>query len=141
MGYSGLYLDMMTMTIMPMILGIAVDDTIYFMTHAKLEFEECGDYDISIINTFRTIGKTLCATTVILCASFASYSVSLLDGIVRIGLLGALGLFVALLADYLMTPILIYMLKPFKITEKKQAKIVNEAIASSPDDADVHKED
>ena len=114
MGYSGLYLDMMTMTIMPMILGIAVDDTIYFMTHAKLEFEECGDYDASIINTFRSIGKTLCATTIILCASFTSYSVSLLDGIVRIGLLGALGLFVALLADYLMTPILIYMLKPFK---------------------------
>ncbi len=114
MGYFGIYLDMMTMTIMPMILGIAVDDTIYFMTHAKLEFEETGDYDVSIINTFRSIGKTLGATTVILCASFASYSISLLDGIVRIGLLGALGLFVALLADYLMSPILIYMLKPFK---------------------------
>ena len=114
MGYFGIYLDMMTMTIMPMILGIAVDDTIYFMTHAKLEFEDGGDYEVSIINTFRTIGKTLGATTVILCASFASYSVSLLDGIVRIGLLGALGLFVALIADYLMTPILIYMLKPFK---------------------------
>jgi len=114
MGYFGIYLDMMTMTIMPMILGIAVDDTIYFMTHAKLEFEETGNYDASVINTFRTIGKTLGATTVILCASFAAYSVSLLDGIVRIGLLGALGLFVALLADYLMSPILIYMLRPFK---------------------------
>ncbi len=114
MGYLGISLDMMTMTIMPMILGIAVDDTIHFMTHAKLEFEESGDYELAIVNTFRTIGKTLGATTVILCASFVSYSVSLLDGIVRIGLLGALGLFVALLADYLMTPILIYMLKPFK---------------------------
>jgi len=114
MGYLGVPLDMMTMTIMPMILGIAVDDTIYFMTHAKLEFEEGGDYTVAVTNTFRTIGKTLGATTVILCASFASYSVSLLDGIVRIGLLGALGLFVALAADYLMTPILIYMLKPFK---------------------------
>jgi len=114
MGYLGIPLDMMTMTIMPMILGIAVDDTIYFMTHAKLEFEDTGDYNVTITNTFRSIGKTLGATTVILCASFASYSVSLLDGIVRIGLLGALGLAVALVADYLMTPILIYMLKPFK---------------------------
>lgn len=114
MGYLGIPLDMMTMTIMPMILGIAVDDTIYFMTHAKLEFEDIADYDVTITNTFRSIGKTLGATTVILCASFVSYSVSLLDGIVRIGLLGALGLAVALVADYLMTPILIYMLKPFK---------------------------
>ena len=114
MGYAGIPLDMMTMTIMPMMLGIAVDDTIYFMTHAKLEFEEGGSYDLAVINTFRTIGKTLGATTVILCSSFASYSISLLDGIARLGVLAAIGLFVALLADYLITPILIYMLKPFK---------------------------
>ena len=114
MGYLGVPLDLMTMTIMPMLLGIAVDDTIYFMTHSKLEFEEGENYDEAVTGTFRTIGKTLGATTVILCASFASYSISLLDGIVRIGLFGALGLFIALVADYLMTPILIYMLKPFK---------------------------
>ena len=114
MGYLDIPLDMMTMTIMPMILGIAVDDTIYFMTHSKFEFEESGDYSLVVINSFRSIGKTLGATTVILCASFVSYSVSLLDGIVRIGLLGALGLFLALVADYFMTPVLIYILKPFK---------------------------
>ena len=114
MGYAGIPLDMMTMTIMPMMLGIAVDDTIYFMTHAKLEFEEGGSYDLAVINTFRTIGKTLGATTVILCSSFASYSISLLDGIARLGVLAAIGLFVALLADYLITPILIYIIKPFK---------------------------
>jgi len=114
MGYSGIPLDMMTMTIMPMMLGIAVDDTIYFMTHAKLEFEEGGSYDVAIISTFRTIGKTLGATTVILCASFSSYSICLLDGIARLGVLAAIGLFIALIADYLITPILIYMLKPFK---------------------------
>ena len=84
------------------------------MTHAKLEFEEGGSYDLAVINTFRTIGKTLGATTVILCSSFASYSISLLDGIARLGVLAAIGLFVALLADYLITPILIYIIKPFK---------------------------
>ena len=114
MGYLGVPLDLMTMTIMPMLLGIAVDDTIYFITHSKMEFEEGENYDEAVTGTFRAIGKTLGATTMILCASFASYSISLLDGIVRIGLFGALGLFIALVADYLMTPILIYMLKPFK---------------------------
>ncbi|MGP1438086.1 MAG: efflux RND transporter permease subunit [Treponema sp.] len=114
MGYLNIPLDMMTMTIMPMMLGIAVDDTIYFMTHSKLEFEEGGNYDVAVVNTFRIIGKTLGATTVILCSSFSSFAVSLLDGIARLGLLAAVGLFVALLADYLITPVIIYMIKPFK---------------------------
>ena len=39
MGWLGYPLDMMTATIMPMILGLAVDDTIHFINHGHLEFE------------------------------------------------------------------------------------------------------
>ncbi len=114
MSYLGIYLDMITMTIMPMLLGISVDDTIYFITHAKLEFESTHDYKATVIGTFKTIGKTLLATSVILCIGFATNAVSLLQGIVQIGLLGAFGFFVALVADYFITPVLIFMLKPFR---------------------------
>ena len=114
MGYLGVPLDMMTMTIMPMLLGIAVDDTIYFMTHSKLEFESTHDYKACVVGTFKTIGKTLLATSIILCIGFATNAVSLLQGIVQIGLLGAFGFFVALVADYFITPVLIFMLKPFR---------------------------
>ena len=113
MSYLGIYLDMITMTIMPMLLGISVDDTIYFITHSKLEFENTHDYKDSVIGTFRTIGKTLLATSIILCIGFATNAVSLLQGIVQIGLLGSFGFFVALVADYFITPVLIFMLKPF----------------------------
>lgn len=114
MSYLGIYLDMITMTIMPMLLGISVDDTIYFITHAKLEFESTHDYKATVIGTFKTIGKTLFATSIILCIGFATNAVSLLQGIVQIGLLGAFGFFVALVADYFITPVLIFMLKPFR---------------------------
>ena len=114
MSYLGIYLDMITMTIMPMLLGISVDDTIYFITHAKLEFESTHDYKATVIGTFKTIGKTLLATSIILCIGFATNAVSLLHGIVQIGLLGAFGFFVALVADYFITPVLIFMLKPFR---------------------------
>ena len=114
MSYLGIYLDMITMTIMPMLLGISVDDTIYFITHAKLEFESTHDYKATVIGTFKTIGKTLLATSIILCIGFATNAVSLLQGIVQIGLLGAFGFFVALIADYFITPVLIFMLKPFR---------------------------
>ena len=114
MSYLGIYLDMITMTIMPMLLGISVDDTIYFITHSKLEFESTHDYKACVVGTFKTIGKTLLATSIILCIGFATNAVSLLQGIVQIGLLGAFGFFVALVADYFITPVLIFMLKPFR---------------------------
>ena len=114
MSYLGIYLDMITMTIMPMLLGISVDDTIYFITHSKLEFENIHDYEASVVGTFKTIGKTLLATSIILCIGFATNAVSLLQGIVQIGLLGSFGFFVALVADYFITPVLIFMLKPFR---------------------------
>ncbi|MFC2478925.1 MAG: RND family transporter, partial [Treponema socranskii subsp. buccale] len=44
MGYFRFRLDMMTMTVMPMILGIAVDDTIHFINHVKYYYEVHGNY-------------------------------------------------------------------------------------------------
>lgn len=114
MGYSGIYLDMVTMTIMPMLLGISVDDTIYFISHAKMEYSKASDYVACIAGTFRSIGKTLLATSIILCIGFASNSVSHLTGILKIGLLGAFGFFVALVADYFLTPVLLYIARPFR---------------------------
>jgi ABC-type branched-subunit amino acid transport system permease subunit len=48
-----------------------------------------------------------------LLSAFAMYLFSPAAALARIGLLAALGLFVALLADYLMTPALILLTKPF----------------------------
>lgn len=105
---------MITMTVMPMLLDISVYDTIYFITHSKLEFESTHDYKVSVMGTFKTIGKTLLATSIILCIGFVASAVSLLQEIVQIGLLGVLVFFIALVADYFITPVLIFMLKPFR---------------------------
>ncbi len=113
MGYFNSPLDMMTMTIMPMLLGIAVDDTIHFINHIKYEFEKCGNYESAILKSFRTVGKTLAMTTMILTATFAMYMFSPVANMARIGLLSSMGLIVALVADYLMTPVLILWTKPF----------------------------
>ena len=79
-----------------------------------MEYIENKNYDACISGTFRSIGKTLLATSIILCIGFASNSVSHLTGILKIGLLGAFGFFVALVADYFLTPILLYIAKPFR---------------------------
>lgn len=113
MGFVKIPLDMITMMIMPMILGIAVDDTIHFNNHVKFHFEKCGNYRASILATFREIGKTMGMTTVILCSMFAVLAFSILPCFARIGYLSVIGLLGALVADYTLTPVLILIVKPF----------------------------
>ena len=113
MGYAGFSLDMLTMTIMPMILGIAVDDTIHFINHIKYHYEFTGDYAKSVTVSFREIGKTMGMTTFILCAMFLMYTFSPMGCLFRVGLLAMIGLSSALVADYTLTPALILLTKPF----------------------------
>ena len=112
MGYFRFRLDMMTMTVMPMILGIAVDDTIHFINHVKYYYEVHGNYKDAILRTYLEIGKTMCMTTLIICAMFLIYTFSPMNTMHRIGMLSIIGLTAALAADYLMTPVLIYVTKP-----------------------------
>ncbi|MBR4600158.1 MAG: MMPL family transporter [Treponema sp.] len=113
MGYAGVNLDMITAMIMPMILGIAVDDTIHFTNHIKYHFELSGNYRSAIENSYREIGKTMIMTTVILCAMFAIFLTSTMNVLVNIGWLSVVGLGSALIADYTITPVLLYIAKPF----------------------------
>lgn len=119
MGYSHVVLDMITALIMPMILGIAVDDTIHFTNHIKVHFEEFGNYRRAILESYREIGKTMAMTTIILCAMFFIFVFSTMNALVRIGYLSVVGLAGALVADYTLTPILILVTKPFGKEEKR----------------------
>ena len=113
MGYASVNLDMITAMIMPMILGIAVDDTIHFTNHIKYHFELTGNYRSAVLNSYREIGKTMIMTTVILCAMFAIFLTSSMKVLTNIGWLSILGMGSALIADYTLTPVLLYMAKPF----------------------------
>lgn len=113
MGFAEYSLDMITALIMPMILGIAVDDTIHFTNHIKYYFELTGNYRTAVLNSYREIGKSMIMTTVILCAMFGVFMTSQMAALVKIGSLSVIGMASALIADYTLTPVLIYMTKPF----------------------------
>ena len=121
MGYLGISLDMITMTTMPMILGIAVDDTIHFTNHIKFYFEKGLSYKEAVLTSYREIGKTMGMTTIILCSMFLVLSFSVMNCLARLGYLSIIGLVSALVADYTLTPVLIYLTKPFG----KEKKIVS----------------
>lgn len=113
MGWCGIPLDMMTITIMPMLLGLSVDDTIHFISHARLAFERCGSYAESMRRTFMTIGLSLVMTSLVIIANFSVYLTSVAKVYVNLGLLTALGITAALLADGLVTPVLLKATRAF----------------------------
>ena len=113
MGYSGINLDMITAMIMPMVLGIAVDDTIHFTNHIKYHFELTGNYRAAVLGAYREIGKSMIMTTLILCMMFMIFLSSSMTALVRIGYLSIVGLASALVADYTLTPVLMYISRPF----------------------------
>ncbi|MEA3474861.1 MAG: MMPL family transporter [Candidatus Cloacimonadota bacterium] len=113
MGYFGTPLDMMTMIIGPMILGLAVDDTIHFITNCKLEFWRTGSYEKAIRETFRTVGKALFMTSLILVLGFVAYVTSLDKMYFCLGGYTIVAILAALFADFFVTPVLIMLVKPF----------------------------
>ena len=113
MGYSGMPLDMITMIVMPMILGIAVDDTIHMNNHIKYSYERTGSYKKALLLSYREIGKTMGMTTFILCAMFFVFIFSPMGALHNVGLLSIIGLAAALVADYTLTTALVYVTKPY----------------------------
>ncbi|MTI60096.1 MAG: hypothetical protein FH762_09000 [Firmicutes bacterium] len=124
MGIFGIPFDMITATLMPMIMGLAVDDTIHFINHAKYEYQKRGDYVLSIEHTFRVVGKSLFMTSLVLIFNFAAYLTSIAKLYIHFGILAGVGILAALLADYFITPVCLNIIRPF---DEKYKNISNES--------------
>lgn len=107
MGYMDMPLDMMTACIIPMILGMAVDDTIHFITHSKLEYIRTGRYRPAIKNTFHVVGTAIITSSLITSAVFATFTTSVCEQFRNFGILSIIGVMAALVADLFITPILV----------------------------------
>ena len=113
MGWMGIPLDMMTATLLPMMLGMAVDDTIHFINHSKLEYDRTHNYLTAIRRTFRVVGVAIVITSIITSAVFASFCTSACTMCLNFGLMAIIGILSALAADLLVTPILVNKCKVF----------------------------
>lgn len=123
MGWSGIPLDMMTACIIPMMLGMAVDDTIHFINHAKLEYDRTSHYQMAIRRTFRVVGVAIVTTSVITSAVFAGFMDSCCLQFFNFGWLAVIGIMTALISDLFITPVLVERFHVFgkeKINNSKQ---------------------
>jgi len=110
MGYLRIPLDHDTLLIAPIVIGIAVDDTIHFMIHYRLEMQEHGIMRQAIVNTMREVGQAITFTSVILSLGFLIFLFSSMIGICNFGIFSAIAMLVALMANLLLLPA---MLKVF----------------------------
>lgn len=112
MGLLGIPLDTDTLMIAPVIIGIAVDDTIHFMTHYRLELIRTRSMAIALQSTIADVGKAVMYTTMVLGLGFAILSFSDYLGMAKIGFFGSLAIFVALLSDLFLIPAMLQIFKP-----------------------------
>jgi len=114
-GMMGLFkvpLDGDTMVIAPVIIGLAVDDTIHFIVHYRDALLQGKTTEMAVVDTLKEVGQAITFTTLILGLGFAILSFSDYGGLSKMGIFGSMGIFVALLCDLFLLPALIYIFKP-----------------------------
>ena len=117
MGFFQIPLDIMTITIAAICFGIANDDTIHFIHRFMAEFEKDHDYVEAVKRSHHTIGRAMYYTTITIGVGFSILALSNFVPTIYFGMLTALSLLVALIADMTLLPLLILKLKPFKVTK------------------------
>lgn len=106
MGWLQIPLDLMTITISAIAMGIAVDDTIHF-THRYLQQRQTEDVQQATVNTFNSVGYAMLYTTVIVTFGFSLLSFSDFVPSIVFGLLTGLAMLLALLTDSTLLPVLL----------------------------------
>ncbi len=113
MGVSGIHLSQFTSISGCIIIGLAVDDTIHFISRYRMEFYRLGNYRKALEATMAGVGRALTITTVILLMGFGSCMTSELAAMSDMALLCSVCFIFALLADFFIAPSLIFLFKPF----------------------------
>lgn len=113
MGLAGLPLDMMTITIAAISIGIAVDNTIHYIHRFRTEFETDRDYFNTMHRCHGSIGNAMFYTSLTIIVGFSILVISNFIPTVLFGLLTGLAMLIALIAALSLLPRLIIVFKPF----------------------------
>ena len=113
MGWLNIPLDMMTITIGAICVGIAVDNTIHYTHRFKNEFQKDHSYLNTMHRCHGTIGHAMHYTSVTIIVGFSILALSNFMPSIYFGLLTGLAMLIALLADLTFLPVVLILVKPF----------------------------
>jgi predicted RND superfamily exporter protein len=112
-------LDVFTLLVGCIAVGLAVDDTIHLIHGFRRELASGKDPETAIRDTLETTGRALLFTTVILCSGFVVFWLSSMDGLQKFGFLISFAVSTALVLDILVTPALLLLVtgRPAKASD------------------------
>ena len=124
MGMVGMPLDMFTMLVGAIVIGLSVDDTVHFF-HNYMRYQHKG-YSVqdSVRETMLGTGRAMIATTIVLALGFYVYMFASLSNLINFGILAGSAIIVALLSDIILAPALLKLIS-------KKSEAVCEADFSS----------
>ena len=114
MGFMGIELRPATAMTFSIALGIAVDDTIHFLSRFRSEFKISKSHEKSTSVTILTTGRAIISTTITLAMGFIVLLFSNFKPNSEFGILSTIILVIALISSLLLLPSLINIIKPLK---------------------------
>ena len=114
MGWYGIPLDLMTITLAAISIGISVDNTIHYIVRFKREYVQDYDYKATVKRCHNSIGRAMYYTSVTIIAGFSILALSNFIPTIYFGLLTGLAMLIALLGALTLLPSLLLTFKPIK---------------------------
>jgi len=112
-GLIGIPLDMMTITIAAITIGIAVDNSIHYIYRFKEEFGRNSDYFRTIEICHSTVGKAILNTSLTIVFGFSILVLSKFIPTIYFGIFTGLAMLLAMISVLTLLPSLILLIKPF----------------------------
>ena len=112
-GLLGIPLDMMTITIAAITIGIAVDNSIHYIYRFKEEFSVLNDYNKTIDLCHSTVGRAILNTSVTIVFGFSILVLSKFIPTIYFGIFTGLAMLLAMTSVLTLLPSLILLTKPF----------------------------
>ncbi|WKD48775.1 efflux RND transporter permease subunit [Microbulbifer spongiae] len=131
MGLAGIPLDMMTITIAAITVGIGVDHAIHYLYRFRAEFAKDADYLATMHRSHATIGRAMFYTAITIIAGFSILALSKFVPSIYFGLLTALAMSAALLGSLTLLPLLLVMFKPLGRGKPSHEQVAAEAAAGA----------
>ena len=112
-GLLGIPLDMMTITIAAITIGIAVDNSIHYIYRFKEEFSRIKDYNETLKVCHSTVGVAILNTSITIVFGFSILVLSKFIPTIYFGMFTGIAMLLAMVSVLTLLPTLILIVKPF----------------------------
>jgi len=112
-GLLGIPLDMMTITIAAITIGIAVDNSIHYIYRFKEEFKKINNYNETLDRCHNTVGIAILNTSITIVFGFSILVLSNFIPTIYFGVFTGIAMLLAMISVLTLLPKLILTLKPF----------------------------